>query len=231
MNALTQFFQELNHDAAAGTPAWVVARLLAAALLGAAVAGLYLHARDPNDRTRGFPQTLILLAPLITMVTMAVGTNVAAAFTLVGTLAIVRFRTVVRETRDTVYVIFAVAVGMALGTPNLLVAASGVLVVGVVSMVVRAAEHRNAARRATLAELRIVISPPDHDPGVYAVVAERFHAVTEVRRASIDRSSNELDVRLAITGVDRNDGPALVAALLEAPEVVRASFSLEPDSP
>jgi len=37
------------------------------------------------------------------------------AFSLVGALSIVRFRTVVRDTQDTAYVIFAVAVGMAEG--------------------------------------------------------------------------------------------------------------------
>src|SRR5262249_27512760 len=43
------------------------------------------------------------------------GSNAARAFTLVGSLAIVRFRTVVEDTRDTAFVIFAVAVGMAVG--------------------------------------------------------------------------------------------------------------------
>ena len=49
------------------------------------------------------------------MVTQVIGDNVARAFSLVGALSIVRFRTVVRDTQDTAYVIFAVAVGMAVG--------------------------------------------------------------------------------------------------------------------
>src|SRR5207248_6540957 len=57
--------------------------------------------------------------------TMVIGNNSARAFSLVGVLAIVRFRTVVEDTRDTAFVIFAVAVGMAVGAGFLKVALVG----------------------------------------------------------------------------------------------------------
>ena len=50
----------------------------------------------------------MLLTILIAMVTMVIGNNMARAFGLVGALSIVRFRTVVEDTRDTAFVIFAV---------------------------------------------------------------------------------------------------------------------------
>ena len=52
-------------------------------------------------------------AAAIAMVTQVTGQNVALAFSLVGALSIVRFRTVVQDTNDTAFVIFAVAGGMA----------------------------------------------------------------------------------------------------------------------
>ncbi|MDZ4830382.1 MAG: hypothetical protein SGJ09_09330 [Phycisphaerae bacterium] len=48
--------------------------------------------------------------------TMVIGSSVARAFSLVGALSLVRFRTVVDDTRDTAFVIFALIVGMAAGT-------------------------------------------------------------------------------------------------------------------
>lgn len=59
--------------------------------------------------------TLVLLTVLIGMISSVIGDNIARAFSLVGALAIVRFRTVVDDTRDTAFVIFAVGVGMAIG--------------------------------------------------------------------------------------------------------------------
>jgi len=63
-------------------------------------------------------------------VTQVIGDNVARAFSLVGALSIVRFRTVVRDTQDTAYVIFAVVVGMAIGAKDPWVAVLGIGVVG-----------------------------------------------------------------------------------------------------
>ena len=76
-----------------------------------------------NEEAESFVVTLVLLTILIAMVTQVIGDNVARAFSLVGALSIVRFRTVVRDTQDTAYVIFAVAVGMAVGANNFSVAA------------------------------------------------------------------------------------------------------------
>ena len=56
-----------------------------------------------------------MLAIMIALVTQVVGNNAARAFSLVGALSIVRFRTVVRDIEDTAFVIFAVAIGMAAG--------------------------------------------------------------------------------------------------------------------
>jgi hypothetical protein len=63
-------------------------------------------------------------------VTQIIGSNVALAFSLVGALSIVRFRTVVRDTEDTAFVIFSVVIGMAVGTQNLVVALTGCVIVG-----------------------------------------------------------------------------------------------------
>lgn len=103
-------------------------RLLLALLFGLVVAGIYRAARKATDVVASFPATLVFLSVLIAMVTQVIGDNVARAFSLVGALSIVRFRTVVRDTQDTAYVIFAVAVGMAVGAANIYVAVIGTLV-------------------------------------------------------------------------------------------------------
>jgi hypothetical protein len=116
----------------AGPPltwAHVLVRLLVALVLGRLVAVVYDVTRRPAERTPSFPATLVLLAVLIAMVTQVIGDNVARAFSLVGALSIVRFRTVVRDTADTAFVIFAVVIGMAVGGNNLPVAVTGLVIV------------------------------------------------------------------------------------------------------
>lgn len=112
-----------------------VLRLLASLVLGGVVAFIYRRAR--SESASSFTATLVLLSILIAMVTQVIGDNVARAFSLVGALSIVRFRTVVRDTQDTAYVIFSVAVGMAVGASNVWVALAGIAVVAIAAFAMK----------------------------------------------------------------------------------------------
>src|SRR5436190_22446258 len=119
-------------------PLDVLMRLLASLALGGVVAWIYRRTRKSSEVVASFPITLVLLSILIAMVTQVIGDNVARAFSLVGALSIVRFRTVVRDTQDTAYVIFAVVVGMAVGANLLPVAVAGILVILVAALILKA---------------------------------------------------------------------------------------------
>jgi len=115
----------------------ILARLVVAAIFGGLVAFVYRRSRNEIDISPTFPPTLVLLSILIAMVTQVIGDNVARAFSLVGALAIVRFRTVVRDTQDTAFVILAVVVGMAVGASAPWVAAIGLALVAVVAIMMK----------------------------------------------------------------------------------------------
>jgi uncharacterized membrane protein YhiD involved in acid resistance len=115
----------------------VLVRLIIAMLLGGVVTLVYRLTRGADEAAPSFTVTLVLLSILIAMVTQVIGDNVARAFSLVGALSIVRFRTVVRDTQDTAYVIFAVAVGMAVGAGHSMLAVSGIGVVAVAAFLMR----------------------------------------------------------------------------------------------
>ena len=106
-------------------------------LAGGVVTLIYRFTRAADETAPSFTVTLVLLSILIAMVTQVIGDNVARAFSLVGALSIVRFRTVVRDTQDTAYVIFAVAVGMAVGAGHPGLAAGGLAVIGFAAFVMR----------------------------------------------------------------------------------------------
>jgi len=137
-------------------PLDVLVRLCLALLLGAVVAWIYRRTRKSAEISSSFPVTLVLLSILIAMVTQVIGDNVARAFSLVGALSIVRFRTVVRDTQDTAYVIFAVVVGMAVGAKDLWVGVIGIGVVGIAAyLMMKRAKVFSAAQPAFLLSLRV----------------------------------------------------------------------------
>jgi hypothetical protein len=113
-------------------------RLLLALALGSAIAAIYrLTQRPDSPAASSFISTLVLLTVLLAMVTQVIGNSAARAFSLVGILSIVRFRTTVEDTRDTAFVIFAVILGMAAGVDNREVAYLGLAVVGAAALALR----------------------------------------------------------------------------------------------
>jgi hypothetical protein len=111
---------------------WVVARI--------ATGG---GSRDSEDT---LPATLVLMSILIAMATQIIGDNVARAFSLVGALSIVRFRTAVPTSRDVAFVLASVVVGMAIGAGQIVVAALGLVVVAIASRLDRSATGRSSPR-------------------------------------------------------------------------------------
>jgi hypothetical protein len=120
----------------------IAIRLAAAAVLGGAVAVIYRLTRPGSAVTQAFLRTLVLLSIMIAMVTQVIGDNAALAFSLVGALSIVRFRTVVRDIEDTAFVIFAVVIGMAAGAWQMRLAATGLVIVTATAVAMRSRAAR-----------------------------------------------------------------------------------------
>jgi hypothetical protein len=168
---------ELLREAFAGPvapPLTVLVRLLAAMILGALVAFVYRRTRPDVAVAPSFTATLVLLAILIAMVTQVIGDNVARAFSLVGALSIVRFRTVVRDTQDTAYVIFAVGVGMAAGAGQYFVATAGLVVVAVAALAMKRKPGADVPPPAPF-ELQVRVGI-GHDPHVLLAPVVAEHA-------------------------------------------------------
>jgi hypothetical protein len=114
-------------------------RFVLSLIAGLVVALVFRRSRDESNlqSDRAMFATLVLLSVLICMVTAVIGNYVARAFSLAGALSIVRFRTIVEDTRDTAFVIFAVVVGMAIGYGQILVPLIGIPLVAVAAILLK----------------------------------------------------------------------------------------------
>lgn len=66
--------------------------------------------------SQGFQHTIILMGIIVSVIMLIIGSNIARAFSLVGALSIIRFRTAIKDPMDVGYLFFSMAVGMACGT-------------------------------------------------------------------------------------------------------------------
>lgn len=199
-------------DAPPTNPADLAIRLIVAVLLGAGVAWIYRATRGSTGASPTFPITLVLLSVLIAMVTQVIGDNVARAFSLVGALSIVRFRTVVRDTQDTAFVIFAVVIGMAVGARDLIVAGIGIVIVGGAAFLMRPRRGRPAESVAPfLLNLRVGLG---HD--IETLLGQTLNAHLGERHLlsiSTAKQGLSMDVVYRVTLQTNATAEALVKAL------------------
>jgi hypothetical protein len=81
-----------------------------------AIGKLYQWTHSGVSYSKSFVQTLVIMAVVVSAIMIIIGSNIARAFSLVGALSIIRFRTAIKDSRDVAFVFFAMAVGMACGT-------------------------------------------------------------------------------------------------------------------
>lgn len=104
------------------TPADILINMSLAIALGLVVCLVYRYTHKGLSYSQSFVLTLVFVAVIVSSVMMIIGNSLARAFALVGALSIIRFRTVVKDTKDTAFVFLALAVGMASGTGNYFIA-------------------------------------------------------------------------------------------------------------
>lgn len=105
-------------------------RLLVAWLTAQAVGWFYAWSHGTLSYSQSFVQSLVLLAMVVTVIMAVVGDSLARAFGLGAALAIVRFRTPVKDSRDTTFLFLSVAIGMAAGAGMIGIAMVGTVVIG-----------------------------------------------------------------------------------------------------
>lgn len=109
--------------------------LLVAYLCSQVFAWVYIYTHRGVSYSQSFVQSLILLSVVVCIVMLAVGNNIIVAFGLFGALAIIRFRNILKDTRDTAFLFMMIAIGMTTGTYNYLLALIGTACFTVVVLV------------------------------------------------------------------------------------------------
>lgn len=184
---------------AALSPGLLSARLLTALAAGAVVAIVYAISRGrESSEARAMTSTLLLLTVLIALVSLVIGNSVARAFSLVGALSIVRFRTVVEDTRDTAFVIFAVIVGMAIGAGQFLIAAFGIGVVGVaaIGLHLRQVASQSAIQPAGILLVRLGLGRSPKD--LLTDVLDRHVVQSQITAVSTARQGAAIDITYSL---------------------------------
>jgi len=110
------------------------ASLMTAFVLSHLIALIYVWSHQAISYSQSFVQSLVMSGVVTATMMLAIGNNVVWGIGVVGALALVRFRTNLRDTRDIVFVFAALVSGVAAGTRAYGLAALGTLAFCAIAM-------------------------------------------------------------------------------------------------
>ena len=93
----------------------VAINLIAALLIGALIYTAYRATHSGTIYSERFNISLVMVTLVTAMVMCVIGNNISLSLGMVGALSIVRFRTAIKDPRDTAYIFWAIAVGICCG--------------------------------------------------------------------------------------------------------------------
>ncbi len=116
---MNQFFDSLDGALAIRPDVSMQEFVLALALaflLGQLLAWTYTWSHRGLSYSRAFTQSLVIMSVVIAILMSVIGSSLVTAFGLLGALALIRFRNVLKDTRDTVFVLMSIVIGISAGT-------------------------------------------------------------------------------------------------------------------
>lgn len=121
----------------------ILMRIGLSAVLGMIVFLSYRLSHSGTVYSSKFNITLMTLTVLTATVMTVIGNNVALSLGMVGALSIIRFRTSIKDSRDTVYIFWTIIIGICCGVGDFAVAAVGSAVVFLVLLLFGRVKNEN----------------------------------------------------------------------------------------
>ena len=171
----------------------ILMNLTLSIFLGLFISYFYKLTHKGVSYSQSFMLTIVFVTIIVAMVMMVIGNNVARAFALVGALSIIRFRTVVKDTKDTAYIFLALAAGMAAGTSSYFLALSGSLITSAVAYILFITNYGSIYSSEFILRFRLKVDNSSTSPP-YLKIFEDFTSRANLLNIepSGDSSSNRM---------------------------------------
>ena len=106
-------------------PQTIVLRMIVATIIAFFIHLSYMISHEGSIYSKKFNVSLMALTVITTAVMIVIGNNIALSLGMVGALSIVRFRTAIKDSRDTIYIFWTIVTGICCGAGDFLIAGIG----------------------------------------------------------------------------------------------------------
>ncbi len=175
----------------------ILVRLAAATIIGIFIYFSYWMSHSGSVYSKKFNITLVSMTLVTTTVMIVIGNNLALSLGMVGALSIVRYRTAIKDTRDTLYIFWTIVVGICCGAGDYRVAAVGSVFIFLVLLVF--GRVKNDDRILLIASISRT-----NEERLEALVFQRFGRKAVLRVKNTTESSAEFIFELGRRTMDKD---------------------------
>ena len=129
---MNKYLYDIIANSGALSTDMIIMRVVVSIFFGLIIFWSYKVTHTGSIYSKKFNITLVTLTILTTMVMTVIGNNIALSLGMVGALSIIRFRTSIKDSRDTIYIFWTIIIGICCGVGDFIVAAAGSAAVFVV---------------------------------------------------------------------------------------------------
>jgi uncharacterized membrane protein YhiD involved in acid resistance len=179
------------------TPTSDIASMLFAFLLafvmGQIIGWVYQRTHRGLSYSQSFTASMVVLPVLVAMMMLLMADNMTIAFGLLAVFAVVRFRNVLKDTRDTVFVLWSIVEGMAVGTGRSSLALIGCVFVAAVMFYLAVTQYGSRNSFDTIVNLMFSSDSDKMNESIDRVLdrhclARQLASIQEVTPGSLDAS-------------------------------------------
>jgi uncharacterized membrane protein YhiD involved in acid resistance len=216
MDELLRELSLFPDETAAPTVIVVLASTLLSFLCSLLVVHTYRETHSGPSYSQASAHTLVIMAVVTSVIMLIIGSNIARAFSLVGALSVIRFRSAVKDPRDVAFLYFSMAIGMAAGTRFFAIAVALTLVVcGMVHVLSRL---NIGAKPFDQFLLKLLVAREGQDrEGLEKLLVDHLKAYTLLAVEAV--SSDQIELSYSVSLGSGKDAPLLQA--LQAHEGVQ----------
>lgn len=193
--------------------------------LGTTIAAVYRWTHSGFSYSRSFVQALMLAAVVATVMILAIGNNMARGLGILGALAIIRFRTPIRDPRDIIFLFAALAVGIASGAGIYEIALLGTLVFSVCVLVLNWAPSATRNRNEGL--LRLVAASGVNLELLLSDVFSNYATNVEIVAVREGSQGGEIEYAYQVCLIDKKLCSSFLSTLEKLDAVKEANFILQ----
>ena len=213
MNEITMFFNNILKSLDIQVITLGTALKVMGCALGLALAIMLVYMF--THRRTGFRPamlfTMLLLGPIVSIIVICIGSNIARAISIGGGLALIRFRNTVEDPRDIVYFYLSIAVGIACGVGFI---GFGALAIGLILLLIVILSLIGLDRfGGTGKRLRILIPESLDYDGVFEPVLKKYCRYAHLNRIKTQDYGTLLELDYRIVMKDKKQEKAFIDEL------------------